>query len=85
MKVGCCAWSLGWFKDSEYSIQKIGEMGFKGIELILREEKQLEDYYTKDRIKKLKEMISSYDLKVSQFVIHAPLLEGLVNRENKRK
>lgn len=83
MKVGCCSWSLGWFTDSEYSIKKIGEIGFKGIELILREEKQLENYFTIDRLKNLKEMNESYGLSVSQFVIHAPLLDGLLT-ENRR-
>jgi len=85
MKIGCCAWSLGWFKDSEDSIKIIGEEGFKGIELILREEKQLKDYYTEDRIRKIVEMNDSYDLSVSQFVIHSPLLEGLVNENGKKE
>ena len=85
MNVGCCGWSLGWLTDSETAINRIGEMGFKGIELILNEKKQLDEYYSRSKVKKLAEMVRSYDLAVSQFVIHAPLLDGLVTQDGREE
>ena len=85
MNVGCCSWSLGWDVDCEKAIQTLGELGFKGIELILRSEEELKNYYTTERIKKIVKLYESYGLAVSQFVVLNSLLEGLTSLEKTEK
>jgi sugar phosphate isomerase/epimerase len=88
MKLGC---AVGCFTYPHYSapyerpIQKIGELGFDGIELIAAEKDDLWNYYTSSEIAKLKNMVYSYGMEVSQFVLYAPLVTNLMERNQKSK
>jgi len=72
MKIGCVGWA--WqapppaeFKGFEEPIKRAAALGFEGIELIGNRE-TLRSYYTPERIKKLRELIQSYGLELTEFV-----------------
>ena len=80
MKLGCCSWS---FSSPNYeppydkAIEVIGGMGFKGVELILFEEKDLVEYYTPSKIKELRNSYRSYGIELSEFAVFTKVLERL--------
>ena len=84
MKLGCASWILC---ENEYAppydkpIKLIGEMGFDGFEMIINEESDISDYFTPSTMRELKSQYHSYDLVLSEFAIHSPLIEGLVSLE----
>jgi len=80
IKVGCLSWcfhSLGPAADPEPAIDIIGEMGFDGIELIVTARKDLQTFWTDARIDRLKQKLDGHKLRVSQFAMFQPVVEGL--------
>lgn len=72
IKIGCAAWT--WTEPAhnppyEEAIKSIGELGFDGIELILRDFEDVENYWTKDKRKEIKSMVDYYGLQISQFAM----------------
>jgi hypothetical protein len=79
-KVGCLSWcfhDLGAAADPEPAIDLIGEMGFDGIELIVTARKDLQTFWTDARIDRLKQKLDGHKLRVSQFAMFQPVVEGL--------
>jgi sugar phosphate isomerase/epimerase len=80
VKLGCCTWN---FTHPHYeapyddSIHAIGELGFPGVELIVFTEKDLTDYYTPPKVKQLRELIRSYRMEISEFVLYQYCADGL--------
>jgi len=68
LKIGCCVWPLRWSVPYEGAIKRIARLGFKGIELVAWDRKTLDEYYTKKKIKELKELIESLGLELTEFV-----------------
>ena len=90
MKIACCSWmfTLPYHNPPyEDAIRIAGELGFDGIELILRDPPDIENYWTEDRIKKIKDLLDSYDLAVSEFVLYQNMVAGLadLNPANKQE
>jgi sugar phosphate isomerase/epimerase len=80
IKVGCLSWcfhGLGPAADPEPAIDVIGEMGFDGIELIVTARKDLQTFWTDARIDRLKQKLDGHKLRVSQFAMFQPVVEGL--------
>jgi sugar phosphate isomerase/epimerase len=80
IKVGCLSWcfhGLGPAADPEPAIDLIGEMGFDGIELIVTARKDLQTFWTDARIDRLKQKLDGHKLRVSQFAMFQPVVEGL--------
>jgi protein FrlC len=80
IKVGCLSWvfhDLGPGVDPEPAIDAIGDLGFDGIELIVTARRDLKDFWTDERIDAYKKKLEQKKLKVSQFVIFQPVVEGL--------
>ena len=80
IKVGCLSWcfhGLGPAADPEPAIDIIGEMGFDGIELIVTARKDLQTFWTDTRIDRLKQKLDRHKLRVSQFAMFQPVVEGL--------
>jgi len=89
MKIGCAVWNFAPNKYSppfEGAIEIIGELGFDGCELIVSSREQMENYYTDGRIDKIKSLCNKYDMVISEFVVHAHMIEGLTssNKEDKQ-
>lgn len=88
MKIGCAVWNVSpnkYYPPFEEGIEIIGELGFDGCELIISAREQIENYYTDDRIDKIKSLYSKYNMSISEFVIYAHMIEGLVSLDKKEK
>lgn len=90
MKVGCAAWL--WTEPAhnppyEDAIRKIGELGFDGIELILRDFYDIKGYWTPEKRKEIRYMLDDYGLEVSQFAMFQNVMSGLasLNTESRQK
>jgi sugar phosphate isomerase/epimerase len=80
IKIGCLSWcfhDLGPAADPEPAIDVIGELGFDGLELIVTARKDLRDFWTDDRIGRIRKKLDALKLLVSQFVIFQPVVEDL--------
>ncbi len=80
IKVGCLSWcfhSLSAGADPEPAIDIIGEMGFDGIELIVNARDDLKSFWTDARIDRLNRKLDGHKLRVSQFAMFQPVVEGL--------
>jgi sugar phosphate isomerase/epimerase len=79
-KVGCLSWTFHSFSagaDPESALDIIGELGFDGVELIVCAPKDLQDFWTEEKIGRLNKKLAQNKLKVSQFVLFQPVVEGL--------
>jgi sugar phosphate isomerase/epimerase len=82
IKVGCLSWcfhSLAPGVDPTAAIDIIGGLGFDGIELIVTARKDIQDFWTEDRLARLSKQLSGHRLRVSQFVLFQPVVEGLAS------
>jgi len=68
LKIGCTVWPVRWSPPYDEAIKRIARLGFKGIELIAWDKKALDNYYTRTKIKELKELIVSSGLELTEFV-----------------
>jgi sugar phosphate isomerase/epimerase len=87
-KVGCLSWcfhSLGPAADPEPAIDLIGEMGFDGIELILTASDDIKTFWTEARIDRFKSKLSRARLRVSQFAVFQPVVEGLSSTQREER
>ena len=88
MKLGC---AVGTFTYPSYAapydeaIKTVGELGFDGIELIAFSIDDLYNYYTDEKIAEHKKQCDSYGLEVSEFILYAPLVEGLLAHTTQEK
>jgi sugar phosphate isomerase/epimerase len=79
-KVGCLSWCFHDFgpgADPEPAIDIIGELGFDGVELIVTAPDDLKGFWTDARIGRIKQKLERHKLRVSQFVMFQPVVEGL--------
>jgi len=88
MKIGCAAFNFTpkYGPPFEEAIEIIGELGFDGCELIVSSREQMDNYFTDDRIDKIKSLFNKYDMVMSEFVVYAHMIEGLTsfNKEDKQ-
>jgi len=88
MKLGC---AVGCFTYPHYSapyeepISRIAAMGFDGLEMIAAVPSDLTDYYTPERLRELDAMIHDNGMEVSEFILYAPLVLGLAERDEASK
>ncbi len=83
-KVGCVSWcfhDLSPGADPEPATDQIGGLGFDGIELIVTASRDLKGFWTDARIDRYKRKLDRYHLRVSQFVLFQPVVEGLSSLE----
>lgn len=82
MKLGCACWlfTQGRFLPPyEPAVDAIGELGFQGIEFILRNADDLQDYWTGARVDGLRRQCERRGLDVSQFVFFQDAVAGLAS------
>ena len=89
-KVGCLSWCFHDFSpgvDPEEAIGIVGDLGFDGIELILTARNDIKNFWTDARIDRFKLKLDEKKLRVSQFVIFQPVVEGLssLNTEERNR
>src|SRR6516162_2970139 len=80
IKVGCLSWCFHDFSpgvDPEPAIDIIGELGFDGVEMIVTASRDLNGFWTNDRLDRYKQKLEKNKLQVSQFVLFQPVVEGL--------
>ena len=79
-KVGCLSWCFHGFgagADPTEAIDIMGRIGFEGTELILNAREDITNFWTDERIGKLKKKLERNKLAVAQFVIFQPVVQGL--------
>lgn len=88
IKVGCAAWMFTLPAHNppyEDAIRTIGELGFDGIELILRDPPDLENYWTPHKVDEINQLCRSYNLRVSEFVLYQNMVGGLADLDPAEK
>lgn len=88
MKIGCAAWI--WTEPAhnppyEDAVRSIGELGFDGMELILRDFADIKGYWTQEKRKEIKSMLDYYGMEVSQFAMFQNVMDGLASLEEERR
>lgn len=68
MRIGASIWPFRWDVPYEKMIPRIAGLGYKAVELIAWNRETLDEYYTPQRVKELKKIISDEGLVLSQFV-----------------
>lgn len=87
MKLGCVSWVYKGAKPSppfDENIKAVSQMGFKGTSLWAYSRTLLEEYYTKNTVKGLRELLESSGLKLLEFTCVNSDLASLENEESKR-
>ena len=88
MQIGCLAWifrplSQGapWYQ----ALETISRLGFKGVELIVCREEELDNYWTEEETQRVADFCDQRDLRVSQFAIFQPAIGGLISLDHERQ
>jgi sugar phosphate isomerase/epimerase len=68
MRFGASVWPFKWDTPYDDAIKRIARLGFKAIELIAWDRETLDEYYTPQTIKHLRNMIANEGLLLSEFV-----------------
>ena len=76
MYFGAPVWPLKWDPPYDETIVRLHELGFKGVEMIGWSRKALDEYYTKETIQSLKELVKKLGMVVTNFN-HTP--EGIAS------
>lgn len=82
MKLGCACWTFAkgrFLPPYEPAVETIGDLGFDGIEFILRHPDDLADYWTAQRIDGLRRLCDARGLTVSQFALFQDVVADLPN------
>ncbi|MBW7886283.1 MAG: hypothetical protein H3C34_27385, partial [Caldilineaceae bacterium] len=72
MKFGASIWPFKWDTPYDEAISRIAALGFQAVELIAWNREVLDSYYTPQEIRKLKNVIASEGLELSEFVSTPP-------------
>ncbi|MCU1533719.1 MAG: hypothetical protein JWR53_200 [Glaciihabitans sp.] len=70
MRFGASIWPWRWDTPYDKAVKRIGDAGFRATELIAWTPEALDEYYTPDTIKKLRDVLASEDMVLSQFVVN---------------
>lgn len=84
MKLGCAVWCFTaphYQAPYEPAIHTIGKLGFEAVELIAHNRKDVEVYYTREKIQELRGIIKSYNMELSEFALYTELTQGLASRK----
>jgi sugar phosphate isomerase/epimerase len=68
MKFGACVWPFQWEPPYEATIRRIAGLGFQAVELIAWDRQALDDYYTPQRIRELRRLLTDEGVELSEFV-----------------
>ena len=88
MKIGCAVWNL---TKSHYKapydeqIDVIGKLGFDGIELIVFDDNDLDNYWTGSKIKEVRKRLQDNGLELSELACFDNAVHDLASRDPKKK
>jgi len=68
MKLGASVWPFQWHPPYEDAVRRIAGLGYRNLELIAWSPAALQEYYTPDRIRDLKALMSDLGVSLSEFV-----------------
>ncbi len=87
MKIGCHVSALQKTRKAPYDegIRNAAELGFAGVELIAMDGLELDEYYTVDRCRSLREMASAGGLTISQFAVYSTACEGMASLDRSER
>ena len=76
MYFGAPVWPLKWNPPYDGTINRLHDMGFKGVELIGWDRKALDEYYTKETTDAIKKQVADLGMVITNFN-HTP--EGIAS------
>jgi sugar phosphate isomerase/epimerase len=81
MKLGCHVSALKNPRKAPYeeAIERAGQLGFEGVELIAMDRAELDDYYTPARTTALRRLAQEQGLEISQFAVFSTACEGMAS------
>jgi sugar phosphate isomerase/epimerase len=81
MKLGCHVSALKNPRKAPYeeAIERAGQLGFEGVELIAMDRAELDDYYTPSRVTALRRLANEQALEISQFAVFSTACEGMAS------
>ena len=84
MKLGCHVSALKNPRKAPYeeAIERAGQLGFEGVELIAMDRAELDDYYTPARISALRRLAQERGLEISQFAVFSTACEGMASLDH---
>lgn len=88
MKLGCCAWTFTaprYNPPYEWAIDKVGEIGFDTIELILYQKQDLTEYWTDDRISAIRKQLDGHNLELSEFALYQDSVSHIVSLDRSER
>ncbi|MGI9863004.1 sugar phosphate isomerase/epimerase family protein [Moorella naiadis] len=87
IKIGCTAWSLTPTYNPPFddAIDTIAELGFQGVELIVTNRQEMDEYYTPAQCARLAKQVASHNMRVSEFVVYAHMIEGLASLDKAKR
>lgn len=88
IKLGCTVWTLmlpDYKAPYEEAIVKVAEAGFDGIELMVNDEKELEEYWTDQKIDEIKALLKEHHLELIQLCMFQNLIGGLASEDKEKK
>lgn len=68
MKFGTTVWTYQWDAPYEEALRRIAGLGFKAVELIAWNREALDSYYTPQRVRDLRALVTDLGLELSEFV-----------------
>jgi sugar phosphate isomerase/epimerase len=81
MKLGAPVWPFQWHPPYERAIERISSLGYRNVELIAWSAQTLEEYYTFDRIRELRHLMTDFGVRLSEFVSTAGAMASAVAEE----
>lgn len=88
IKVGCATWLFtepAHNPPYEDAVKTIGDLGFDGVEFILRDYEDINGYWNKKRMKDLKVMIDHYGMEACAVAMFQNITEGLADLDPVKK
>ena len=74
MRFGAAVWPWKWDGPYDTAIKRIGDAGFRAVELIAWDTDSFENYYTPGTVADLRSILNDKDMTLSQFVVKTPNL-----------
>ncbi|HTE21300.1 MAG TPA: hypothetical protein VK689_23285, partial [Armatimonadota bacterium] len=81
MKLGAPVWPFQWNPPYEDAVRRIASLGYRNVELIAWNRQALDEYYTPDRIRDLRTLMSDLGLSLSEFVSTAGAMASAAREE----
>ena len=82
VKYGCTVWTMmepDYHAPYDKAIRKVAEAGFDGIELMVDDEKELEEYWTGEKIREIRRLLEQTGLELIQVCMFQNMIGGLAS------